>query len=288
MDEKQGRTPDEPETKNVSVDDVVTLNVTTTTSLKSITFLSAVHINSAIFFCKELLRIETPYLEGTKDLSQALIRAHQAYAVGSIFAVVAFVEALINEIFLDAIFRQEGEDFSIVEPLDAKIVESMVDCWKRGLPLNKFNRDALKLYQKYEKYSKKHCKNLPVNDWYILDKYQCALVLSGKNTLDSNAAHLQDLYIVRELRNALVHYKPEWITSDGSAKVSRSERRRTKKLEDKLNNIGFRKNALLPINPFPEGYLGWGCSRWAIRASLSFASEFSERMGISPPYVYFV
>jgi hypothetical protein len=249
---------------------------------------SAVHIHSAVFFCKKLLRIETPYFEGTKDPSQALLKAHQSYAIGSIFAAVAFVEALINEIFLDAIFRQEGEDFSIVKPLDAKIVESMVDCWKRGLRLDKFDRGALKSYWRYEKHSKKHCKNLPVNDWHTLDKYQCALVLSGKNTFDSNAAPLQDLYVARELRNALVHYKPEWITSNSSAKLSRSERRRTNKLEEKLNNIGFRKNALLPINPFPERYLGWGCSRWAIRASLSFASEFSERMGISLPYVHSV
>ena len=64
-----------------------------------------------------------------------------------------------------------------------------------------------------------------------LEKFECALLLSEKSGIDKGATLYQDVQIVVELRNALVHFKPEWDTqADRHLKLS-------KKLKDKLSRV---------------------------------------------------
>jgi hypothetical protein len=96
--------------------------------------------------------------------------------------------------------------------------------------------------------------------------------------MDKGAAPYQDAWLLVQLRNALVHYKPEWII--GAAPVAvRHE------FEKKLAN----KFALNPFtgagNPFyPDKCLGHGCAKWSLMSSIAFINEFYVRLGMSAPY----
>ena len=76
---------------------------------------------------------------------------------------------------------------------------------------------------------------------------------------------------LRRLRNALVHYKPEWDT----------ELKEHRNLEDRLDGR-------FPLNPyahsnyafFPKKCLGHGCAAWAVETSVAFLEEFFDRMNL--------
>lgn len=105
----------------------------------------------------------------------------------------------------------------------------------------------------------------------ILEKYQPGLSVSEKQVFDKGALPYQDIDNLIKLRNALVHYRPEW---DDEAKAHR-------KLQSRLRSK-------FPLNPFvqesslwfPHQCLGAGCAQWAVNASKELMFEFCSRMGI--------
>jgi len=75
-----------------------------------------------------------------------------------------------------------------------------------------------------------------------------------------------------KLRDALVHYKPEWSDVTKAAHP---------KLEARLKKF--------PLNPAPSGgFIQWfphlclsaGCAEWATRAITTFVTAFCTRLGI--------
>src|SRR5262249_45431182 len=76
---------------------------------------------------------------------------------------------------------------------------------------------------------------------------------------------------VIKLRDALVHYKPEWDDESGQHQ----------NLENRLR----AKFALNPYAPtgslwFPHQCLGAGCANWAVAKTRSFSDEFCVRLAI--------
>jgi hypothetical protein len=141
---------------------------------------------------------------------------HWAYVVGAVLSSVAFLEGLINELFLDAV-DYEGSDpkpeaphpSNPIHPLPARARELMAQMWpileKRG----------------------------------VLDKFHAALVLAGKEPFNPGVSALHKaVRVLIELRNNLVHYKPEWSSGD-PAEYSN--------LEKRLRGQGF------PLNPVFDG-----------------------------------
>jgi hypothetical protein len=63
--------------------------------------LSVSFIKSAVFFAKACLEIEQKY-DNSIALDHPKRIAHKAYGISAIFTTAAFLEATINEIFLDA------------------------------------------------------------------------------------------------------------------------------------------------------------------------------------------
>lgn len=107
----------------------------------------------------------------------------------------------------------------------------------------------------------------------ILEKYQAVLSFRGVAEYLTGEAPFQDVDALIKLRNALVHFKPEW----------HDEQELHRKIEGRLRGR-FEINPAVGENGvfFPQQCMSYGCTRWAVNASLAFMADFSERSGL--PY----
>ena len=109
----------------------------------------------------------------------------------------------------------------------------------------------------------------------MLDKYQLALHFCGKDIFKKGKPPYQNAQYVIELRNSLVHYKPESISPNSDHKLS-------KKLQGK-----FLENSLMDKsgNPyFPDKCLGCECAIWSWKTMEEFVGTFFNEVGITPNY----
>ena len=118
--------------------------------------------------------------EGTSD--PEIIRQHRAYVIGAILSAAAFLEASINELYLE-VQDHEGNG----EP--------------RG--------------------GRRRVLAVPAHFWSpearppILHKYQLALVVADAEPFDEGRAPFRDADGLIALRDALVHGRPEWRDQHG-------------------------------------------------------------------------
>lgn len=105
----------------------------------------------------------------------------------------------------------------------------------------------------------------------ILEKYQYALAFKGKSKIPTGEQSYQDANALIRLRNALVHFKPEW----------HDEQDEHKKLERQL--VGkFAVNPFIGENGvfFPQQCISYGCTQWAVSSALRFMEKFSDLSGL--------
>lgn len=161
---------------------------------------------------------------------------HRAYVVGTIMTSVASVEALANEFYLDA------TDNLLGSVLDNDSQALLAEIWTE------------------------------VDRFYILKKFQIALSAIKKNKFDVSRNPYQDVSLLINLRNMLVHFKPEWDTDPkNSEKIA-------KKLRGK-----FELNPFYPQDDpifFPFKCLSHGCAYWAVRSCLDFIFQFFNLLGV--------
>jgi hypothetical protein len=215
--------------------------------IKTRTYYSISHVLGAAQLARLAENIERTY-DG--KWSDELFHEHRAYVTGSILLSVSFLEATINEVFADA-----DDNSNTVKHLNPEVRVLMANMWRLGV-----HRSAA---------------------FSILNKFKLALVLAGKPLMDSGPPYEQVLHLIK-LRNALVHYEPEWITNISEID---SEEVTVSKFEERLMGK-FPLNPLVgEENPFfPDRCLGYGCAKWALTNSVRFADEFFSRMGLSPTY----
>jgi hypothetical protein len=104
----------------------------------------------------------------------------------------------------------------------------------------------------------------------ILEKYQWAMVLKGKPRLDRSSSAFQHAVSLIKLRNAIVHFKPEWY----------DEQKVHKKIEDRLKGK-FRLSPFISSGPFfPQKCMSHGCAAWSVNAALAFEDAFSKESGL--------
>lgn len=199
------------------------------------THFSIHHIQSAAHFARLSADTEKAYRGNCSD---ELFAEHRAYVTGSIFTAVSFLEATINELFADTADNPDR----FIKHLDSKVVALMADIWKH-------------------EFSKKY--------FPILTKFEKALTLAKKEPFDPGALPYQCIWLLIKLRNALIHYEPEW----NGKQASKFE----KMLENKfsLNPLTGPGDAF-----FPKKCLSHGCAKWAVESSVKFADEFFSRMGL--------
>ena len=168
---------------------------------------------------------------------------HRSVVIASVFASVAFVEAAVNEILQDAI----DEHMSYLHPIPAESRSLLTDFWRSTQEKN----------------------------FSIVDKLQLMLTLCRKPQLSAGAAPLQDAKKAIELRNALMHFKPETLGGGQQHKFAKSLRSR------------FTENPLMASsgNPyFPDKCLGSPCCFWVADTCDALAVEFFSRLGIQANY----
>lgn len=107
----------------------------------------------------------------------------------------------------------------------------------------------------------------------ILEKYQSVLSFRGVAEYAAGEPPYQDVDALIKLRNALVHFKPEW----------HDEQELHRKIEGRLKGR-FEINPAIGENGvfFPQQCMSYGCTKWAVNVALEFMHDFSERSGL--PY----
>lgn len=112
-----------------------------------------------------------------------------------------------------------------------------------------------------------------------LEKFQSTLRIKGAPLFDKGAPPYQDTHALIELRNALVHFKPEW----------HDEQKHHKELEKQLKGK-FEINPFAGSNDvfFPPQCMSYGCAKWAVLSAQSFVTEFSNRVHLENKYLKFL
>jgi hypothetical protein len=112
------------------------------------------------------------------------------------------------------------------------------------------------------------CAGLP-----LLEKYQAILRVSGRVQFAPGTQPYQDIDVLISVRNELVHFHPEW----------HDEQVRHRKLGDRLR-YRFEMSPFIPEGAgvdFPQRFISYGCTQWAVEYTKQFIQEFDRRMGLS-------
>jgi len=188
------------------------------------------HLTAAKFFASSAAPIESRPQLKEREWSE-----HKAYVTGAIVFAAAFLEASINELYLEAV---EGNTDRL-SGLSDQHIAVLAELWEL------------------------------VEQQQVLGKYQVALAACGKSRFDKGADPYQGADGLIKIRNALIHYRPEW-------DVELDEH---KKLKDRLDGR-------FPLNRhgsglwFPHQCLGAGCATWATDQAEQFMVEFCQRLSI--------
>lgn len=216
-------------------------------SVKIRTYFSLQHLLSVALSIKQIHNLDKK-LKARYDEMNFL--TYRSLCISAIFSAVSFLEAAINELFMDAYNNCTG----IVRDLSSDITNELSQMWELGIP-----RTA---------------------SYNIIQKYQIALALAKKEKINIGIKPAQDINSLIKLRNALVHYEPEWIIIEDGNKINA-----TQKFEQLLRNR-FELNPFTgEKNPFfPDKCLSLGCIEWALDSIIRFCDIFFVTMGIIPPY----
>lgn len=278
-------------------------------SFKSWQLLSYVHFHSAHFFSRNAMQIEREYTSRRKPLARLkyikLQHEHQAYVIGSIFSAAAFLDAMINELFLEADKYIKGEhahqyDFvksslppdaviqDTLTPLPPDVIDSMADVWRA----NHIKSDDYQRIYKTLNHPETEKSNRP-RKWSVLNRFQLALYLANKRAcsknFDKNDQLWKEVDLLINLRHYLMHYSPEWIEFSPHDESYKAQEKKTARLAEELRKRDFR-NPLDPENVSLAGsdiivsnfgkLLGSNCADWAVKYSSKFACEFAKRMPV--------
>ncbi len=102
-----------------------------------------------------------------------------------------------------------------------------------------------------------------------LEKAAHLSLLNGRSPLDLGRAPGQDVVALIRLRNALVHFQPEWF----------GEQRAHAKLSQQLQHC-FEPSEWFPNEPiFPRAWASYACCKWAIDSARDFIVELATVNG---------
>jgi len=167
--------------------------------------------------------------------------------LSAILCGVGFFEAMVNELFQDALDGHAPEGAGIY-PLTPATRALMAEYW-RATDRGRSGR--------------------------ALDKYQALLRFAEQHLLDEGAQPYQDASLAVQLRNAIAHYKPEDLSADEPALM---EQRLLGKFPD---NRLFTESG----NPWwPDHCLGAGCVRWVLESVVAVADHVVSAVGAKTNY----
>lgn len=206
-------------------------------------YLSIADIEVAIFFARHAGQVERT----RRPDEWAVVRSsHRSYVIGSIFSVVAFLDATINETLSDAADAIAFEHLKGVDPSVISRLGNVASTDRGSGTLPKFDR---------------------------------ALAAIGQSPFDRTLEPCRSVRNLIQLRNALVHYRPETLLAHDSAGTA---------IPAHEFEVLFR--GCFELNPFtgkgnsywPDQCLSYGCAAWAISSALELVTAFSAALGTTP------
>ena len=169
----------------------------------------------------------------------------QAAVTNAVFMSVAFIEASINEVLQDIADSAGGRLADSSVGFGEASVTRLRESWKGP---NGLHRER------------------------TLDKYEITLSRAGCPPLDKGANPFQAAKKLIKLRNALVHFKPEWQMDDEEHDLAKS-----------LKGL-FAESSIhyQPVDPwYPSMCLSAGCAEWAHTSALALVGEWSQKFGLA-------
>jgi len=183
-------------------------------------------------------------LAGTHSASVEL----EAVSTNAVLLSVAFIEASVNEVLQDVAESEPGNLNSRCAGIDEDAAALIRELWTKPAKLERAG---------------------------ILDKYQISLTACRRLPFDRGANPYQAASKLIELRNALVHFKPEW-------QMAGEEHA----LKKQLSNL-FPGSSIFagPVHPwYPSVCLASGCAEWAHTTATELVDEWWRRMGLARDY----
>ena len=209
------------------------------------TYYSIQHVQAAAYLTRQAARAEADLTAETAPEAVAL----KAYVSSALFSSVAFLEALANEIYADAI-RPEGGHLSALDERDRSMIAELGET------------DS-------------------VQKASILSKYDIILRAAGKSPLPSDCDPHQATATIIRLRNEIVHYKAsffdvgtEGMVRAGSFHTSRLPQQIKGKFEPRKNAQGISGDA----------WLGHGLAQWSVKTTVAYADAIFSTLGVRPYY----
>lgn len=200
--------------------------------------MASLSFKSCLLFANECHQIENE--DKHIIYYESRVEETKSFALSSVLAAVATLEAYINEFYQDVIDRQ---------------------------------------YIKSEQLTEQQSKHLEViwpdvESFKVLKKYQVALTGAGKDKIPKDREPYQSANSLIRLRNAIVHFKPEWESNLDQ------HQRLEKDLSSKFKPNQLSQKAPGKVIWFPAQCLGAGCAHWACDTVESFIMKFCETMKI--------
>jgi hypothetical protein len=219
-------------------------------SLAARTYFSGLHMQSAAKFVRAARETES---QGNPHFDSDVIQVQVTQVTGAVLTTVAFLEATINEIFVDADEEANGGCVSAMLEADRR---HLARFWRLEIP-----RTAA---------------------YPIVRKYEVALAILRREELDRGSTIYENAQAVIRLRNALVHFEPSWYEH-----VVGENR-----TDDSMDKLERTLRGKFPLSPlvgdisafFPARSLGYGCARWALRSAVELTDRFFNRLGMEPTY----
>lgn len=208
------------------------------------TYYSIQHIQSAALFARQAFVLEREQgLSFDSDRDSDI----QAYACGSVFASIAFLEALVNELFADAAKSDGGHLHSLPASARELIAElGATESVERATALRKF---------------------------------AILLRAAGKPAPSLGTNPAQDLQVGVELRNHLTHYKAHWFDM-GTPDLVRPGNLMASNLSSRFKDkFAYRPRV---AGPSSDQWLGHGCAEWVCQTAIQYADLVARTLGIVP------
>jgi hypothetical protein len=99
------------------------------------------------------------------------------------------------------------------------------------------------------------------------------LALNGQELLDRGGTIYENVSLLIQLRNAIVHYQIGFRT------LPADPLKLEKRLHGKFPVCRYYEKSTVPL--FPHRCLGAGCAIWAVKTAKKYADDFHRRLGIT-------
>jgi hypothetical protein len=111
-----------------------------------------------------------------------------------------------------------------------------------------------------------------------LEKFRTAMEMAGADKMKKGTRVYQNVSALIAMRNALVHFKPEWNDEN------KGHRKIAKQIYNKFPLSPFWQGD----KTFPEKCMSYGCAKWCVESALKFVELFCSETSIENRYLNFM